>query len=123
MQQHTLIICFVISLIIVYLNGNIYHENSNDDNYNLYKLFQKRKSSSFTTTQRKFQEQMLKAHNHYRSRHCAPPLKLDDDLNHSAQKYAEHLANTNRFEHSDDVNLGENLFKMTSTRKIENFDG
>jgi hypothetical protein len=87
MQQHTLIVCFIIFLIIVYLNGNIYHKSSNDDNYNLYKLFQKRKSSSFTTAQRKFQEQMLKAHNHYRSR------------------------------------LGENLFKMTSTRKIENFDG
>ncbi len=123
MQQNTFLVCFIISLIIVYLNGNIHHEKSNDHNYNLYKLVQKRKSSSFTTAQRKFQDQMLKAHNAYRLRHCAPPLKLNDDLNRSAQKYAEHLASTNIFEHSNDEELGENLFKMTSTREIHDFDG
>jgi uncharacterized protein YkwD len=123
MQQNSFIVLFILSLAIIYLNGNIYRENADDDNYSLYKLFQKRKSSDFTTAQRKFQEQMLEAHNEYRSDHCAPPLTLDDDLNHSAQKYAEQLASTNRFEHSDNEEVGENLFKMTSSREIEDFDG
>ena len=123
MQQNTFIILFTISLAIVYLNGNRYHGNADDDDYSLYKLFQKRKSSDFTTAQKKFQEQMLEAHNKYRSSHCAPPLALDDDLSHSAQKYAEELASTNRFEHSDNEDVGENLFKMTSSRAIQDFDG
>ena len=66
---------------------------------------------------------MLRAHNLYRSRHCAPPLTLDDNLSRSAQKYAEQLSKTDRFEHSNGEDYGENLYKMTSTRKIEKFNG
>ncbi|CAF1465027.1 unnamed protein product [Rotaria sordida] len=62
----------------------------------------------------KFQGDMLKLHNHYRARHCAPPLVLSQQLNQIAQSYAEHLAATSTFEHSGNQlgseQLGENLF-------------
>ncbi len=57
---------------------------------------------------------MLQLHNYYRERHSAPPLTISQRLNHIAQKYAEHLAATGKFEHSgnklDNESLGENLY-------------
>ncbi|CAF0913474.1 unnamed protein product [Adineta steineri] len=108
--------CFIISLLCVFLNGNPYDDNE------LHRLTQRSSSSSFTSDQRKVQKKVLHAHNTYRSEHCTPSLKLDDDLNHSAQKYAEELAKTNTFDHSDLYHLGENLFKMSSNLKIDDFD-
>jgi len=89
------IVCLVITLVCTFLNGSIYNDELNDDDFNLYKLFQRCKSSSFTTAQLKFRNQVLNAHNIYRSRHCTPPLTLDNDISRSGQKYAEHLAHTN----------------------------
>jgi uncharacterized protein YkwD len=119
MQQRTLIICFTISLLVVFLNGRSYDSKLNDDNLNLYEVIHRRKSSSFTSAQRQVQKHVLKLHNTYRSRHCTPYLVLDDDINRSAQKYAEYLVETNTFEHSDLLEVGENLFKMTSNQPIE----
>ncbi|GFO15810.1 Golgi-associated plant pathogenesis-related protein 1 [Plakobranchus ocellatus] len=48
----------------------------------------------------KFREESLIAHNHKRSLHGAPPMKLSSELNSIAQSYAEHLAKTGAFEHS-----------------------
>jgi len=119
MQQRTLIICFIISLLVVFLSGRSYDSKLNDDNLNLYELIHRRKSSRFTSAQRQVQKHVLKLHNTYRSRHCTPHLVLDDDINRSAQKYAEYLAETNTFEHSDLLEVGENLFKMTSNQPID----
>ena len=107
----------ILFLMIAYVKCSI------DDVEANYELFLKRQSSSFTTAQRRFQYQMLKAHNIYRSRHCAPRLILDDDLSHSAQMYAEKLAETNHFQHSDAEDYGENIFMIKSTNKIENIHG
>ena len=63
-------------------------------------------------------------HNKYRSLHCVPDLTLDEKINESAQKYAEHLVKINRLEHSTNENdYGENLFYSSSSNKLENFDG
>jgi uncharacterized protein YkwD len=123
MQQHTVFSCFIISLISVFLNGSIQNDQFNDDNFNLYKLIQRRTSSSFTTAQRDFQNQVLKAHNMYRSRHCTPPLSLDDDMCLSAQKYAEELVRETKFVHSNLEDFGENLFMLASTQEIDIFRG
>ncbi|CAF0941925.1 unnamed protein product [Adineta steineri] len=57
---------------------------------------------------------LLQSHNYYRARHSAQPLTVSQRLNLIAQKYAEYLAATSKFEHSrnklgDDL-LGENLY-------------
>ncbi|CAF1310323.1 unnamed protein product, partial [Didymodactylos carnosus] len=67
--------------------------------------------------------QALKAHNEYRTKHCAPPLTLSRRLNGIAQKYAEHLASTKTFEHSHTKGLGENLWMLTSSEKIKHVKG
>ena len=57
---------------------------------------------------------LLYAHNFYRAHHSAPSLVISQRLNFIAQKYAEHLAATSKFEHSGNTfgsePLGENLF-------------
>ncbi|UJR08502.1 hypothetical protein I4U23_012768 [Adineta vaga] len=57
---------------------------------------------------------LLQTHNYYRALHTAPPLVVSQRLNLIAQKYAEHLAATLKFEHSGnklgDESIGENLF-------------
>ncbi len=57
---------------------------------------------------------VLQSHNYYRARHSAPSLTISQRLNQIAQKYAEYLAATSKFEHSrnklGDESLGENLY-------------
>ena len=57
---------------------------------------------------------MLQLHNYYRTRHSASSLTISQRLNHIAQKYAEYLAATGKFEHSGNrlgnETLGENLY-------------
>jgi uncharacterized protein YkwD len=60
---------------------------------------------------------MLQAHNMYRARHCASPLKLDENLNKKAQAYAVYLASINRLVHSKD-NTGENLYATEASGQI-----
>jgi uncharacterized protein YkwD len=79
-------------------------------------LFERR-SQSFTSAQRRFQKEMLQAHNMYRARHCASPLKLDENLNKKAQAYAVYLASINRLVHSKD-NTGENLYATEASGQI-----
>nr|ACD54619.1 cysteine-rich secretory protein-2-like protein [Adineta vaga] len=83
----------------------------------------KRNRRSFTTDQTKYQQQMLKSHNTYRARHCAPSLQLDNALSRSAQDYANKLARMNQMVHSRTPNVGENLWMMSSSAKLNNIDG
>jgi len=57
-----------------------------------------------------FAQEALDQHNKYRTIHGVKPLTLDSKLNAHAQKYAQHLAKTSTFEHSDDPDYGENLY-------------
>lgn len=56
--------------------------------------------------------------------HSATRLKLNDEMCHIAQAWAERIARTNTFEHSQNMyagqSLGENIaMRFTSTGKIE----
>nr|ACD54644.1 cysteine-rich secretory protein-2-like protein [Adineta vaga] len=66
---------------------------------------------------------MLKSHNTYRARHCVPSLQLDNALSRSAQDYANKLARMNQMVHSRTPNVGENLWMMSSSAKLNNIDG
>ena len=66
------------------------------------------------TDNRKFIDEALKAHNVYRSRHQVSALKHDKEISSIAQRWADHLASTGTFQHSDNrkykgENLGENI--------------
>ncbi len=77
----------------------------------------------FTPAQRSFQQQMLDAHNTHRTNHGVPPLELDDELNQSAQAYAEKLADMNKLVHSGTKGLGENLYELCSSQTLKSVDG
>ncbi|KAK3593727.1 hypothetical protein CHS0354_013625 [Potamilus streckersoni] len=68
----------------------------------------------------KFIDDVVKAHNEYRSRHQAPLIKQSKDLNNYAQKWADHLVASNTFQHSPcdlkGTRLGENIAMKWSTR-------
>ncbi|XP_060558479.1 uncharacterized protein LOC132718772 isoform X2 [Ruditapes philippinarum] len=70
--------------------------------YEAYKL-------DITMADKKFIDEMLQAHNEYRSRHQASPLKHAKDLSEFAQKWANHLVATNSFQHSSCDHKGERL--------------
>ena len=68
--------------------------------------------ASFSFSQ--FEKEALEAHNYYRRKHHAPPLTINRDLTKIAQKYAEKILATRRFEHSGNKfngnPMGENLY-------------
>lgn len=57
-----------------------------------------------------FVAECLRYHNLFRNRHNAPPLKLNQELCHSAQTWANHLTHTGLFYHHNLPDIGENLF-------------
>lgn len=44
-----------------------------------------------------FKDSFLRKHNELRAKHGAPPLTFDDEINQSAQKWADHLVDTGKF--------------------------
>ena len=52
----------------------------------------------------------LASHNKYRATHLAPALQLDATINGVAQAYAQTLAASGTFQHSNNANYGENLY-------------
>ncbi len=63
-----------------------------------------------------FAQDMLDAHNQYRAIHGAPEMVLDSAVTASAQRWAEHLADSQIFEHSRGSGNGENLAAMWGGR-------
>lgn len=53
--------------------------------------------------------EFLKLHNDARAEVGAPPLQWDPQLADAAQKWADHLAQTNTFTHHPEGDFGENL--------------
>lgn len=56
-----------------------------------------------------FIDECVKAHNTYRKKHGVSSLSHAKDLSAFAQKWAEHLAATNSFQHSDCMHKGDRL--------------
>jgi uncharacterized protein YkwD len=61
-----------------------------------------------------FQRSAVSEHNGYRATHHAPALTESGTLNAAAQAYAEAIASTGDFKHSD-TNNGENLYATYTT--------
>ncbi|CAF1407867.1 unnamed protein product [Adineta steineri] len=78
--------------------------------------------NGFTTFELQYQNITLDHHNYLRARHCARPLQLDNQLNTIAQNYAQYLASTNKFQHSNN-GYGENLWMSSSSAPITTIDG
>ncbi|MFB2981417.1 CAP domain-containing protein [Microseira sp. BLCC-F43] len=60
--------------------------------------------------------EILAAHNKYRRSVRVPPLQWSDTVASSAQQWANQLARTSRFEHSNNRRYGENLWMGTAGR-------
>jgi Cysteine-rich secretory protein family len=61
-------------------------------------------------SQADFQKQLLDAHNEERLRVGVKPLYWDNKLSLDAQKWADHLAKNDLFEHANNTQDGENLW-------------
>ena len=59
-----------------------------------------------------FRNDALNAHNQYRSKHGAPPLKWSSELESSAQRWANQLAKKGYLQHDKQQVEGENLACM-----------
>lgn len=58
--------------------------------------------------------------NAYRAKHGAAPLSLDSEVSRTAQEWADHLHETDGFEHRPDNIYGENLYWVSSrTRAVD----
>jgi hypothetical protein len=71
-------------------------------------------------------QEILNAHNSYRSQVGVPPLTWSDALASHAQEWAQHLSDTGKFEHSGAKGEGENIWMGTSgaysfTQMIQSF--
>ncbi|XP_033096957.1 uncharacterized protein LOC117101177 [Anneissia japonica] len=87
-------------------------------------LFKKKNKDSDSTDiskseLRKFQKEMLTAHNKHREKHGVPALKLSDEVCKDAQKFAEKLAKTGKLEHSTNQEYGENVGMHYSSATTE----
>ncbi|CAF4077497.1 unnamed protein product, partial [Rotaria sordida] len=74
-------------------------------------------ANAFTPAQLTFQGETLQRHNTLRARHCAKSLQLNNNLNKIAQDYADYLAATNGFQHSNN-GYGENLYTFSSSATL-----
>lgn len=74
----------------------------------------------------KFIDEVVKAHNIYRAKHQCGPVDHAADLSNAAQKWADHLAKTDSFQHSDcnldGTRMGENI-AMKWTSGPDNYTG
>ena len=72
----------------------------------------KRKWLTHSPGLKQFQEECLEAHNDYRLRHGAAPVRWSASLAWEAQQWAEELARNGELRHNDDDTVGENLAGM-----------
>lgn len=83
---------------------------------------------SFTGTKNhnSMADEILNAHNQYRAEVGVPPLTWSDTLASHAQEWADYLASSGEFKHSQNTGEGENLWmggsgNFSYTQMIETF--
>jgi uncharacterized protein YkwD len=97
-------------------NNNNYYYNDYDNKKQQQNVYEEPEynNNNASGSSGDFAQDSLQAHNKYRTKHHAPPLKLNSELNRIAQQYANYLAQNDCFEHSDNTykgeSLGENLY-------------
>ena len=93
-------------------NDNWDYDWGEDNTSNKKKVVNETRTESISGTD--FQKSALDAHNNYRAKHHVGKLVLNQELCDIAQRYAEELARTGNFAHSQNSfhgdNMGENLF-------------
>jgi uncharacterized protein YkwD len=65
---------------------------------------------------KQFTRDALDSHNNYRNLHGVNRLKLNHELSQIAQQWAERIASTNTFEHSNNMYLGQSLGENIAMR-------
>jgi hypothetical protein len=70
-----------------------------------------------------YQNEALRAANTRRAAHCSPPLKLDAELNQLAQKRADEICRTNKFDFRSEKFrgkfIGENLYRLPLDEPVD----
>ncbi|RWS00077.1 Golgi-associated plant pathogenesis-related protein 1-like protein [Dinothrombium tinctorium] len=74
-----------------------------------------RSLSPVSIDEKKFRDECLKWHNHYRKKHGVPDLVLNSKISAFAKEWAEKLAKSNRFDHRPNNSYGENIYFASST--------
>jgi uncharacterized protein YkwD len=69
------------------------------------------RGGAYVINNKKFVKDALKEHNFYRKNHGVHTLKLNKTLCNTAQRWAEQIAETNNFEHSNNTYNGQSLGK------------
>jgi uncharacterized protein YkwD len=62
--------------------------------------------------QQAFRNAALNAHNKFRAKHSAPPMKSDSSIDTTALRWSQYLAKNDIFKHSGTNGVGENLFAL-----------
>ncbi|XP_062619260.1 Golgi-associated plant pathogenesis-related protein 1-like isoform X1 [Saccostrea cucullata] len=74
-----------------------------------------------------FTDEVIRSHNEYRKKHSVQPLTHASDLSTQAQRWAEVLAQTNTFKHSNaslkGERLGENIAMKWSSNPQDSYPG
>ena len=96
-------------------NKNNYNNNNYDGGRKQQVIYEEEPEyDNATASTGDFAQDALQVHNKYRTKHHSPPLKLNSELTRIAQQYANYLAQTDSFQHSNNEykgeSLGENLY-------------
>ena len=75
---------------------------------------QQRHMGTRAAAEERHAQELLSAHNSYRSQVGSPPLTWSDTLASQAQEWANYLASNGLFQHSGASGEGENLWEGTS---------
>jgi len=90
-------------------------DDKKDDDKDDKKDDEKDKDDGNNDIKTAFKDAILKRHNELRADHSAPAMSWDEGTEKFAQKWCDHLAATNKFEHSKSsdgrIGMGENLYK------------
>jgi len=70
-----------------------------------------------TAGQDQFARDLVAAHNRYRAKHNAPPLRWNSGAATAAQRWANHLAKQKALQHGDHEGMGQNL-AMASGKEL-----
>ena len=72
-------------------------------------------SSEKMSSDKKFETDVVEAHNKLRKNHQAKSLVQKKELSKHAQKWADHIASKGILQHSKDSNYGENIAMTSKT--------
>ncbi|KAM3867763.1 Golgi-associated plant pathogenesis-related protein 1-like [Diretmus argenteus] len=116
-----------VSVALVYLNGSLKADASRDGLVYLIWLrlmaapggqSSVRPHTSDAMADQSFKQEFLDTHNDRRAKHSVPPMTLSDDLNASAQKWADYLLSIKTLKHSSTDN-GENVYYASGSAPMK----